>query len=150
MEKLGKGTVILVHGLLSSPERTSLRNTEQYYRQLGYDVQYIEYNSLIENPTQEIIWKADAARQPGQEVIVIGHSLGGKYVSTASKAYPNKEIYYYTVNSPWSESSDGAVDLKHTMDWSNVLAFFNDPMALVSSKFTRGAHSVGTEQVVRW
>lgn len=80
---------------------------------------------------------------------MIGHSLGGRYVSKASLR-GDPDVAYYTVNSPFSAVNDNAVDLKHRFDWVNVLQFFMNPFALFdqNNRWSSGGHSVSQEQVV--
>lgn len=114
----------------TNSSKTSLRSLEQQYRNAGYDVVYVDYNWITSNSNgmdvDEVIQQEiDGAVGRGQQVEVVGHSLGGLHVSQVSKNNTgNSNVKFFTVNSPFAVNSDNAQDFKSSDDWLNLLGLF--------------------------
>lgn len=130
--------VVLVHGLFSSASRTSLRNLEAQYKKNGYRVVYVDYNSITENPSDEI--RKILKENPNYDIQVVGHSLGGKYVSEVSMDYKDREgMSFVTINSPFSSGTDNARDVKNWSDWSNVIQLITNPFGLFTAVYNENS-----------
>jgi hypothetical protein len=76
------------------------------------------------------------------EVHVIGHSLGGFYVSRASNRNHSDNVSFYTINSPYATQHDNAKDYKTYGDPFNFLQLFTDVSGFYDAEFSEGGHSV--------
>lgn len=145
---------ILIHGLGSSSDKTSLRNLEEKLRAKGYDVEYVDYNTYnfdLDKQRDEIRNQIEYYSQDmlsGDELLVIGHSLGGLHASKLSEEMSTNNNHFITINSPFSTTRDNVTDFKNVFDIFNLIT---EPGSLIetirSGRMGLGGHAVNEEQL---
>lgn len=102
-------TVVIVHGLGSSPGRVAHMGAA--FQRLGYNVVYIDYNSNLVNDYEEV-----SSQMPDNPDVVIGHSQGGRVVNEMANRgqLPNSQLF--AVNSPFVPNKNSRVEFLQTLD----------------------------------